>query len=101
MYRAFRAQENMKEWAVITIPLLWLFSTFVKRVPVVGEYEWILTLLAGHVYAWFNRKYYEGYVESAEGRVEPFKMRTNVVKFLLFGTCASMAYIVAENTFLK
>mmetsp|Transcript_5585 Transcript_5585/g.7074 ORF Transcript_5585/g.7074 Transcript_5585/m.7074 type:complete len:158 (-) Transcript_5585:372-845(-) len=99
LYRAHRAQENMKEWSFMGIPLLFMFSTFAKRLPVVGEYEPIVTLVCGLAIAHYNRKYFEGYVESADGRIPPFKGRTNVLKFLLFGAVGSITYILAENVF--
>merc|ERR1712062_496856 len=97
LYRAHRAQENIKEWSFMTIPLLFLFSTFFKRVPIVGEYEAIVTSAVGALIAWYNRKYFDGYAESAEGRLPAFKKRTSLIKFLLGGTIVSMGYIVIEN----
>ena len=53
---------------------------------------------AAMVYSYFNVKYVEGYMESAEGRLKPFYARTNAFKFLIYGAFVGIGASLADHT---
>ena len=89
-FRAYKAFENGMEWTVIAVPALWLYVLYTPAVPHVGKFlPWTGALLAA-AFAHYNTKYLEGYAQSAEARLPPFKARTQALKVLFIGALASM-----------
>lgn len=90
-FRAYKAFENGMEWTVIAVPALWLYVLYTPAVPHVGKFlPWTGALLAA-AFAYYNTKYLEGYAQSVEARLPPFKARTNALMVLFTGALASMA----------
>lgn len=99
VYRAHRAVENIREWTVMTVPMIWVFSLFAKHLPVVGEYVPITTVGVSVMYAVLARLYFNGYASSMEERVRPFWIRMRLVQALLGANIISLGY-AAYTTYL-
>ena len=104
-YRGFKACQNCVEWTVYTVPSLWLFVLYTPALevvpkvgPVVAPYLPLAGGAAAMVYSYFNVKYVEGYMESAEGRLKPFYARTNAFRFLIYGAFVGIGASLADHT---
>ena len=96
-FRAYKAFENGMEWTVLALPMLWLYVIYTPSLPHVGKFlPWTGTLLAA-AFGYYNTKYLEGYAQSAEARIPPFKARTTSIKYLFFGASAGMAACLATT----
>jgi hypothetical protein len=102
-YRGFKACSNCVEWTVYSVPCLWIFVIYapaVKILPTVGP---LVAPFAGYAggatalgYAYFNKKYVEGYMQSADGRLAPFHARTAAFKVLIYGALAGVGCAAVE-----
>ena len=104
-YRGFKACQNCVEWTVYAVPSLWLFTLYSpalsiipKLGPVVAPWLPLIGGCASLVYSHFNMKYVEGYMESTEGRLKPFKYRTMMLKLLLYGSFLGISASRLENS---
>ena len=76
-FRAFRAFENSKEWAFMFVPLMWIFCVYLSSIPrVTVKMGQIITLVVALLYVLGDQVYIKGYLESADGRVRGFVIRT-------------------------
>jgi len=102
-YRAFRAYENSKEWAVLTIPSLWIFSVYASALPFVSPTVGAVTTASlAAVYCVGDKLYASGYGESAEGRMKGFKIRTLAFRGIAYGAIAGVvgaAYLSCVGPF--
>jgi hypothetical protein len=106
-YRSFKMFENVKEWTFMSLPLMWTFAVYGKSVTsgmrsMFGVnakdcYVDGLVVVSALLYSITNRQYSKGYVRSPEERVQPFYLRTNVVKFWLFGSGSSLVYTFLQT----
>ena len=83
-YRAFKAYENSKEWLLLTLPLVWVFSACgeaVPRLPQAGVQVITAGVMAGYLVG--DHLFFTGYCEAASKRMRGFRVRTNCFKALL------------------
>lgn len=83
-YRAFKAFENSKEWMLLTLPLVWVFSACgeaVPRLPQAGVQAITAGLSAGYILG--DHLFFSGYCQSASKRMKGFRIRTNCCKALI------------------
>jgi hypothetical protein len=91
LLRSFRAFENVKEWSFIGLPLMWIFSLYGGCLPYATEpMVEVATLGSALVYSIGNVMFSSGYLESSEGRIKAFKIRSHVIRFWLFGSATSL-----------
>ena len=96
-FRAFRAFENSKEWGFMFVPLLWIFYFYVSSIPLVSA-EWggLITLVVAILYVCGDQVYIRGYLESADGRLRGFVIRTvafRIVGFSHGNLCESLMHL--------
>jgi hypothetical protein len=91
-YRAYKANENQREWMGYTLPFVFAYALYVPRVPYLGEYTGSTLTVLSLGYAYFNGKYAEDYAESSDRRVAPFRNRLNVFKAIAFIAIGAVAY---------
>ena len=90
-FRGFKACQNGTEWTVYVLPVLWLYVLYTPAIPLVGRYlPWTGAGL-GLAFGYFNTKYVEGYIVSADARIKQFSRRTLVMRILFYGTLAGLA----------
>ena len=91
-YRACRAYENTKEWAQLSLPVMWLFQIYGSSIPYVEQHH-IDVATVGLSGLWFvaAQKYVAGYIKDADDRSGGFKRRTQVFKVWAFGSIAAIA----------
>merc|ERR1712183_997593 len=95
-YRAFKMYENVKEWTFMSLPAMWIFAVYGKGMT--ESFGLPDTLIDGTVVATSlifviaNRFYAKGYIESADKRLPPFKVRKKVALFWLAGSAVSLFY---------
>jgi len=87
---------NCLEWCVYTVPLLWICNLYAPSLPYVGPYARPATGILAFAYAYFNKQYVPAYMESAKGRLSPFKARTNAFKLIALGAIAGVAFSSAK-----
>mmetsp|Transcript_136465 Transcript_136465/g.193021 ORF Transcript_136465/g.193021 Transcript_136465/m.193021 type:complete len:158 (-) Transcript_136465:70-543(-) len=90
--RGFKATQNSAEWTTYTLPFVWILSVYGPAVPVVGPYTEFAVGALCCVYAYGNVRYVPAYMESAEARITPFKIRTNAFKGLAFGSLIALSF---------
>ena len=90
-WRAFKMCENVKEWAVFSMPLVWIIAMFGSSLPYVED-SYVNTFLAATscLYAYANHQFIFGYLESPEKRMKGFKLRMLVFKLWLLGSGLSL-----------
>jgi hypothetical protein len=92
-YRAFKMFENVKEWTLMSLPLMWLFWLYGDSLPFVNE-----SLIDGAVtlssvaYMVGTNWYTFGYIEGPEKRMKGFRLRRRVCEFWLFGSAGSFLW---------
>ena len=96
-YRAFKANENQREWFTYTLPFVFLFAAYGSELPFVGKYSGPATLAASVLWSHFNVSYAKGYTKDAKQRISGFRGRTNVFKFLMIGSIASLACVAGRH----
>ena len=91
LFRTFRAYENSKEWAAMSMPAMLVMSLYGGYVPYVSDRtnRWVVGLTAT---AWCagNVLYCNGYAKSNEERMPGFKMRTLMFRVFLYGSMLSL-----------
>mmetsp|Transcript_525 Transcript_525/g.1131 ORF Transcript_525/g.1131 Transcript_525/m.1131 type:complete len:200 (+) Transcript_525:64-663(+) len=96
-YRGFKASQNCVEWAVYTLPLLWIFGLYAPSLPMVGNFmPWTGGALS-LVYAFYNNAYVPAYMASAKDRLLPFTRRTLAFKAIAAGAGAGVLFSVAKG----
>ena len=92
-YRGFKTFENVKEWAFITMPVMWVFAIYGGALPYMTQQRMDGVILAsGALYTVATHLYTSGYVESAEQRITGFKLRLKVCQFWLLGAVVSLLW---------
>ncbi len=87
-YRAYKACQNVLEWTVYSLPLLWLYVLYTPAIPRIGRaLSWFGAVL-GLALARFNAAYAEAYAGSADARVKPFYRRIRIFQVLFLGFVA-------------
>ena len=95
-YRAYKACQNVLEWTVYSLPLLWLYVLYTPTIPRIGRaLSWFGAVL-GLALARFNATYAEAYAESADARVKPFYQRIRIFQILFLGFVAGAGASVAR-----
>merc|ERR1712013_253168 len=97
IYRCYRAQENIKEWSNIAMPLTVIFSVFLREMPVVGVYHQPIVAEIGIAYHMASMAYFDGYKQSVKGREGPFRRRSMVIRVLLFGSIGLVGYTAFDK----
>jgi hypothetical protein len=100
VYRAFRAQENIKEWNNLFIPFLWIAHLFFTALPIVGGSTTIqnmFTVAASVTMAYFNDVYFFKYRKAASDRSGSFKMRKNVTVLVLVTAIAGLVFATLQS----
>jgi hypothetical protein len=62
-YRAYKAQENQREWLVYTIPIYFAFCVYTPTLPYVGKYMQLVAIALSLVYGFANVQYCEAYAK--------------------------------------
>jgi predicted outer membrane lipoprotein len=97
-FRAFKGCQNGVEWTVYGLPVLWLYVIYTPAIPHVGKLlPWTGAVLAC-AFAYFNTLYVEGYAESADDRIPPFRRRTMAIRGLLYGTAVGILATLATTS---
>lgn len=92
-YRAFKMFENVKEWTLMSLPLMWVFSIYGGGVPHVTDSIMDgLIMTSSGLYMLGNHWYVEGYISAPKNRLTGFKVRRRVVEFWLFGSFLSVVW---------
>lgn len=92
-YRSFKMYENVKEWTMFSMPLMWIFSVYGGAIPYTNRKPWILESVVGFsTAAWVlgNKWYIDGYIKSSEDRLVGFQTRTRVFRFWFYGSLVSL-----------
>ena len=96
-YRAFKANENQREWFTYSLPFLFIFSAYGGALPWIGKFTPHMTLGAAILWSHFNAAYAKGYAKSASGRMYGWKGRVNAFKFLFVGSLAAVACVAGRK----
>ena len=92
-YRAFKMFENVKEWTLLSLPVMWVFSIYGGGMPYVTDPIMDgLIVASGGLYMLGNHWYIRGYLSAPEKRLTGFKIRRRVVEFWLFGSFFSVVW---------
>lgn len=93
VYRAFKMFENVKEWTLLSLPLMWVFWLYAGSLPfasdAMADGAVILSSLA---YVVASHWYTVGYIESPEKRMKGYQLRSKVINFWLFGSLGSFLW---------
>jgi len=96
-FRAFKACQNVTEWTVYIVPLIWMFVLYTPAIPVIGRYVAWCAAPLGLAIGYYFIKYIEGYIVSAEGRLQPFYKRARCVRLLFYGALAGIIACAAST----
>jgi hypothetical protein len=97
-YRAFKMYENVKEWALISIPLMWTSFVFCGGLPCMNQARAeALIAITTAVYMYGNNVFIKGYLESADARLQGFQLRKNVVISWILISIVSMGYTALKR----
>lgn len=84
--RAFRMFENVKEWTLMGLPMMWIFSLYGGGLPYVTDNIMdVATIGSSLAFGIANTMYATGYIESTQGRLKAFAIRKTVIQFWLYG----------------
>lgn len=89
-FRAFKMNENVKEWTFMSVPLVWSIAIFGGDLPYVTPIMVDTFVIASCLsYALVNHRYIKGYVESPSRRIQAFYLRFTIWKIwlILAGLC--------------
>ena len=101
-YRAFKMFENVKEWTLMSLPLMWLFWLYGGTLPYVTEPMVDgAVVLSSLAYSVGTSWYIFGYIEDASKRLKGFKLRRKVCEFWLFGSAGSFLWAFGCRLFGK
>ena len=90
--RAFRMWENIKEWTVVAMPLMWTVALYGGSLPWVTEPMVEVAVLGSSLlFSIGNFIYSKSYIEATEKRIRGFAIRRRVFEFWLFGSIACVA----------
>ncbi|KAL3940227.1 MAG: hypothetical protein SGBAC_005187 [Bacillariaceae sp.] len=91
-WRAFKMCENVKEWAVVSMPLVWIVALFGSSLPYVEDsYVNYFLGVSSFMYAYGNYQFIYGYLESPEKRIKGFKLR--MMAFQLWLSAAGVSLV--------
>eukprot|EP00934_Nitzschia_sp_Nitz4_P002907 Nitzschia sp. Nitz4//scaffold7_size249615//228970//229473//NITZ4_001215-RA/size249615-processed-gene-0.164-mRNA-1//1//CDS//3329558556//2897//frame0 len=97
-YRAFKMFENVKEWAFLCLPPMWIVALNGSALPYVSnDIMDAITVLSGGVYCVATYMYIQGYLTSATDRLRGFQIRTKVAAFWLYGSGLSTAWVALQK----
>jgi hypothetical protein len=97
-YRAYKMFENVKEWTLLSIPLMWTFWLYGGSLPYVTE-PMVDTAVGITSLLYFvgTNWYIYGYIEKPEARLKGFKLRRRVCEFWLFGSAGSFLWALGRR----
>lgn len=95
-FRGFKATQNGQEWLLYSLPCLWLFVLYSPAIPAVGGYLPWLGGALGVGWSRANVTYVAGYIESADGRLKGFRIRTMILRAMFGGAIAGMGCAAAR-----
>eukprot|EP00526_Cylindrotheca_closterium_P023457 CAMPEP_0113631008 /NCGR_PEP_ID=MMETSP0017_2-20120614/16114_1 /TAXON_ID=2856 /ORGANISM="Cylindrotheca closterium" /LENGTH=168 /DNA_ID=CAMNT_0000541501 /DNA_START=52 /DNA_END=558 /DNA_ORIENTATION=- /assembly_acc=CAM_ASM_000147 len=90
-WRAFKMCENVKEWTVFSMPLVWIIALFGSSLPYVEDsYVNYFLGVTSAVYSYANHQYIYGYMEAPEKRIDGFRLRMKVFQAWLSVSLVSL-----------
>jgi hypothetical protein len=97
-YRGFKMFENVKEWTLMSLPLMWLFWLYGGTLPYITEPLMDGAVVASSLaYVVGTHWYIFGYIESPEKRLKGFNLRRRACEFWLFGSLASFVWALGSQ----
>lgn len=97
-YRAFKMFENVKEWTLLSLPLMWTFWLYAGSLPFVSDAMADgAVAVSSLVYMVATYWYTVGYMESPEKRLNGFRVRRRVCEFWLFGCSVSFLWALGSR----
>eukprot|EP00339_Tiarina_fusa_P030148 CAMPEP_0117084810 /NCGR_PEP_ID=MMETSP0472-20121206/59682_1 /TAXON_ID=693140 ORGANISM="Tiarina fusus, Strain LIS" /NCGR_SAMPLE_ID=MMETSP0472 /ASSEMBLY_ACC=CAM_ASM_000603 /LENGTH=167 /DNA_ID=CAMNT_0004813935 /DNA_START=18 /DNA_END=521 /DNA_ORIENTATION=+ len=97
-YRAFKMFENVKEWTLLGIPLMWTSFLYVGGLPYMTDnYVDGLIAVTSAAYIFGNAKFISGYMKSPETRLQGFKIRRKAMESWLLISVVSIGYAVLKR----
>ncbi|KAL3911217.1 MAG: hypothetical protein SGILL_007369 [Bacillariaceae sp.] len=94
-YRGFKTFENIKEWTLMSLPLMWLFWLYGGSLPYVTQPMVDGAVILSSIgYMVGTNWYMFGYIEDASKRLSGFQLRRKVCEFWLFGCAGSFLWAV-------
>lgn len=97
-YRASKMFENVKEWTLMSLPIMWCYAIYGSAIPFMsdGKVE-ISILLSTFTWMYGTYHYTRGYVKSVDERIFGFKIRTYSAQFWMFGAGAGLVAGLLER----
>ena len=97
-YRAFKMFENVKEWTMVSMPLMWTAALFAGALPFMNQ-DRVDILIAGVSVAWMvgSAKYANGYMKSPADRGTGFKIRMLATLGFLAISTISIGYTFLQR----
>jgi len=90
-FRAFKMCENVKEWTLFSMPLVWIVGLFGSSLPYIEDsYVNYFLGLTSVVYTYANYRFIHGYMESPQKRLDGFYLRMKVWQVWMFGSAVSL-----------
>lgn len=90
-WRAFKMCENVKEWTVFSLPLVWIVALFGSSLPYVEDsYVSYFLAVTSAMYSYATYQYIHGYIEGPDKRLKGFKLRMKVFQLWLSGSAISL-----------
>jgi hypothetical protein len=97
-FRSFKMFENVKEWTLLSVPLMWIFSLYGGTLPLVDDdMVDVAVVLSSAFYAYATSQYISGYIESPKNRLKGFQIRRRVCEFWLFGSVGSVFWAALQR----
>lgn len=97
-FRSYKMNENVKEWAFLSLPLLWIVAIFGGCLPyVTNDIVDGFVILSSTTYAYANYQYIKGYVAAPENRIQGFYLRFNIWKIWLFLSGISLSWSILQQ----